>query len=295
MKFILVFLFLLTITTYPQELNCTISVNTDNLSLSQKGLLPGFKSAITQYMNTTHFTSGEWQGGKINCAMDVFMTSATNSGNFNAQVVVTSQRPIYNSNNTTLMFSINDPNWSFSYRKGQALYQNQISFNPLTSFLDYYAYIIIGFDLDSWEEFGGTAMFTKAINIVNRGASSGFPKGWTNTTSGYNRAGLVDNLLNDKYRPFREAFYEYYYGIDYYEKNKKIGQEKIVATIKTLAKLKASIDFNSVLMRTFFEAKSGEIVAHLKGYPDKNIFRILKRIDPSHAAKYDAALKGNFK
>lgn len=293
MKLLFAFLFAFTAVIFPQELNCSVSVNTDNLTSSQKDLLSGFQDAISNYLNSTRFTSDDWQGGKINCALSIFFTSATNDVNFNAQVVVTSQRPIYESDKSSLMLSINDPNWAFTYQKGQALYSNQLSFDPLTSFLDYYAYMIIGFDLDSWQEFGGTPLFTKALNIVNLASNSSYSKGWTITGSGYNREGLAENLLNDKYRSFREAFYEYYYGIDYYEKNKKIGQEKIVNTINTLYNLKDKLDYNSVLLRTFFDAKSGEIVEHLKGYPDKSIYQELKRLDPPHISKYDAALKGN--
>ncbi len=103
---------------------------------------------------------------------------------------------------------------------------------------------------------------------------------------------MGQDLGNDKYRPFRKAFYQYYYGIDIFDKNKKIGQEKIVYLINTLQSLRDKIDFNSILLRTFFDTKSGEIVQYLKDYPDKNIFYILSQIDPSHAAKYNAA-EGN--
>ena len=188
------------------------------------------------------------------------------------------------------MLNVNDPNWSFNYQKGQSLYSNQSTFDPLSSFLDYYAYIIIGLNEDSWDEFGGTPYFNKAINISNLAASTSFSKGWIKNSGSYSRAALVEDLLNDKYRPFREAFYQYYYGIDYFEKNKEKGQAKIVETIKMIATLKDKIDFASVLMRTFFDARSGEIVEYLKDYPDKDIFITLKKIDPSHTAKYNAAM-----
>ncbi len=293
MKFLFVLIFAFSTIIFPQELNCTISLNMDNLSSAQKDLLSDFQQAISDYMNKTNFTDDDWQGGKINCAMSIFILSASNDINFTAQAVVTSQRPIYQSDKNSLMLSINDSKWSFKYQKGQGIYSNQSSFDPLSSFLDYYANIIIGFDMDSWVELGGTPYFNKAINIVNLGAGSSFSSGWTRVTGGYNRAGLVENLLNDKYRPFREAFYQYYYGIDYYQKNKKIGQEKIVHMIKTVDDMRDKIDFSSVLLRTFFDAKSGEIAEYLKDYPDKSIFQTLKQVDPSHASKYDAAMTGS--
>ena len=43
---------------------------------------------------------------------------------------------------------------------------------------------------------------------------------------------------------------------------------------------------NSVLLRTFFDAKNGEIIDHLREYPDRSIFAKLAKVDPPHAAKY---------
>jgi len=289
MKFLLVALFALSAMIFPQELNCTINVNMDNIPVSNRDLLSDFSQQLTNYMNRTHFTQQDWGYDKINCGMNIFILTASTSGSFSAQVVITSQRPVYQSTKNSLMLSINDPNWSFNYQKGQPLISNQASFDPVTSFLDFYANLIIGFDADSWTLYGGSQYFNKAYSIANLSNGTNFTKGWS-IASGYTRMGLVQDLVNDKYRPFREAFYQYYYGIDIFDKNKKIGQEKIVYLITTLASLADKIDFNSLLLKTFFDAKSGEIVDYLKDYPDKSIFKVLMKIDPSHNAKYDAAI-----
>ncbi len=292
MKYIIVFAILFVPVIWAQELNCTITVNMDNITPSNRDLLSDFQQNISDYMNKTRFTNQDWQGGKIDCGLNIFFMSGTSDGNYTAQVVVTSMRPIYQTTKNSLMLSINDPMWSFNYQKGQALLAHQSTFDPVASFLDYYAYMIIGFDADSWQEFGGSPYFNEAIDIANLGSVSQFSKGWAKNTGSYTRSGLVENLLNDKYRPFREAFYQYYYGIDIFQKNKKIGQEKIVYLIKTLQQLKDKIDFSSPLIKTFFDAKSGEIVEYLKDYPDKSIFNILRQVDPSHTAKYVAAMEG---
>lgn len=291
MKYILIFCLLFVPGLWAQELNCNVAVNMDNISISNRDLLSDFKQSVSDYMNKTRFTSQDWSGGKIECSLNIFFMSGTSDGSYTAQVIVTSMRPIYQSTKNSLMLNINDPMWSFNYQNGQPLLAHQSTFNSVSSFLDYYAYMIIGFDADSWQEFGGSPFFNQAINIANLGTASQFSKGWTRSSGSYSRAGLVENLLNDKYRPFREAFYQYYYGIDIFQKNKKIGEEKIVYLIKTLEKLKDKIDFNSPLIKTFFDARSGEIVQYLKDYPDKNIFNILKQVDPSHTAKYEAAIE----
>ncbi len=244
-------------------------------------------------MNKTQFTNDPayQNGAKIDCAMNIFVISASNDINYSAQVVVTSFRPIYKSQDNSLVLSINDNTWSFTYDPAQALYRNQTVFDPITGFLDYYAYIIIGFDLDTWNKLGGTSYFSKASDIVSLGAVSSFSNGWAKSSSSYSRRGLVDDLLNDKFRPFREAIYDYYYGIDIYSMNKKEGEQDIVKLVSVLQDLRAKMDLNTVLIKVFFDAKAGEIVDRLKTYPDKaEVFTSLKKIDPAHAGKYDEQL-----
>ncbi len=131
----------------------------------------------------------------------------------------------------------------------------------------------------------------KLMILLILGASSSRATGWEKNSNTYSRRGLVDDLLNDKFRPFREAFYQYHYGIDYYEQNKEKGQDQIVKAINTIDALRSKIDLASVIMKVFFDAKCGEIIERLKDYPDKdNVFKTLKKIDPSHSAKYDEAM-----
>lgn len=290
MKLLLSFLLTLTTVLYSQELNCTVTVNTESLPVENRDLLSGFGNAIETYVNETRFTNNSWEYPKINCAFTIFITSASDETHYQAQIVVTSQRQIYKSEDNSLMLSLNDNTWSFEYLTGQSLYSHQSVFDPITGLLNYYAYIILGFDGDSWEDLGGTPYFTKASDIVNLGANSNFKTGWDRNSNSYSRAGLVDDLLNEKYRAFREAIYGYYYGIDVYSQNKAEGQKQIVKLVTALVNLKTKIDLTGVFVKVFFDAKYGELIDKLKSYPDKTIFEKLKKIDPSHLAKYDQAM-----
>jgi hypothetical protein len=292
MKKLLLLIFIFSIVNFAQELNCTVTVNTDNIAVSDKDKLTGFQQMVSDYLNKTSFTD-DWSGGKITCSLTVMIITVSNDINFTSQAVITSQRPIYKTSDNSLMLAINDNNWSFSYTKGQVLYANQNTYDPIRSFLDFYANIIIGFDMDSWARLGGTPYFTKAFNVANLAASSS-SSGWaTSSSNSYSRKGLVGDLLNDKYRSFRDALYDYYYGIDVYSINKSIGQQKIVKLVNTLNQLRDKIDLNGPLMRVFFDAKSGELSQKLRTYPDKEIVTELKKIDPAHISKYDAILEAN--
>jgi hypothetical protein len=291
MKYFIILLLIFSSFSVAQELNCKVTVNYEGLPQLNREILTDFASVIENYMNTTQFTSEAWDGQRIDCSLNIFFTSASGDNDYNAQVVVVSTRPIFKSIRQSSMLTINDPSWSFRYIKNQALYSNQSTFDPITGFLDFYANIIIGFDWDTWADLGGTQYFKKAFDIVNLGANSSKKTGWERSNANYSRWGLCDDLLNDKYRSFREAYFVYHYGVDEYQINKTDAQEKIINMINVLFNMKKKSDINSVIIRTFFDAKYGELIELLRGYPDQTVFEKLVQIDPSHAAKYDELIQ----
>ena len=289
---IIIFLFVSSF-SFAQELECIVTVNYESLPINNRALLEGFGQIVQDYMNKTQFTDN-WAGPKINCAISILFLSASSDVDYTAQAVVTSQRAIYDTITYSPMLRVNDNNWSFRYEKGQSLYANQSTFDPLTSFLNYYANIIIGLDYDSYEELGGTEYFSKAFGIVTLGNSSSNASGWQAAGLSYSRWNLVSDLLNDKFRPFREAFYNYHYnGIDIFNKIKyrAIALENITNLVNTLDQLRTKVDLNTTLIKAFFDAKYGEISEYLKYANNPGLFTTLKKIDPRHLSKYDEAMK----
>ncbi|MEJ2104983.1 MAG: DUF4835 family protein, partial [Ignavibacteriaceae bacterium] len=152
MKTIIIFL-IFNLSILAQELNCRVDVNFESLPVNNRELLAEFAGIIESYMNTTRFTDLDW-GQKIDCSLSIFFTAASSDVDYTAQIVVVSQRPIYQSTNNSPILTINDGQWQFKWERGQALYATRSTFDPLTSFLDYYALIIIGMDEDTWEPLG---------------------------------------------------------------------------------------------------------------------------------------------
>ena len=213
MKKIFLMILLITSYNYSQELNCSVIVNYQNVPVQNRELLVDFKNVVENYMNTTRFTNVNWDGDKIECSMNIFFTSASGEVEYGAQIVVVSQRPVYQSTRNSALLTLNDAAWSFRYEVGQSMYANLDAFDPLTSLLDFYALIIIGFDMDTWEEFGGTPYFKKAFDIVNLASTSNNKNGWLPSNNIYSRWGLVSDALNEKYAAFRSAIFDYHYGM----------------------------------------------------------------------------------
>jgi hypothetical protein len=289
--FIFIFVFSIAV-GLSQELNCKVTVNMDKLQSAAKDPLSGFQKLIEDYLNKTKFTSESWAGGRIECSMEILLQTA-DQPNYTAQVVVSSQRPLYHSPQNSLMLNINDGSWRFIYQKDQPLNPNQSVYDPITSFLDYYINVIIGLDADSYDKLNGTRYFTKALDLVNLGATSSYSDGWQNSSASFSRRGLVEDLMSEKYRPFREAFYEYNYnGLDVFNWNQDIAIRNMAKLVFAIDNIRTKGDINTVLMKVFFDSKSGEMAERFKVYPNRDIYKTLKKIDPAHAKKYDDALIG---
>lgn len=277
---------------FSQELNCTVTVNFEGLAVNYREKLADFAGVIENYMNSTQFTGEAWDGQKIDCSLNIFFTSASGETEYAAQVVIVSTRPIFRSTRQSPMITISDANWSFKYEINQALYANQATFDPLTSFLDFYANIIIGFDWETWAELGGTPYFKRASDIVNLSIGSSYSNGWEQNSSSYSKWGLCNDLLNDKYRAFRESYFVYHYAVDEFQIRKKDAQDKVVSLVSVLEDMQKKVGINnSVLIKQFFDVKNGEIIELLKDYPEISVFQRLKKVDPPHAAKYDEMIR----
>jgi hypothetical protein len=275
-----------------QELDATVTINIEQMESASKDRLNSFKTEVESYLNNTKFTGQAWDGERIKCSFNIFFLGSSDETSYTAQLVVTSQRNIYHQQRSSLMLSIMDNAWQFSYQKNRGMYFKQIDFDPLLSFLDYYAYIIIGLDMDSYYSLGGTDYFQKALDVTIKGANSSTNKGWQFESTVYNRRALLDNLLSANYQQFRQDCFDYHYnGLDIFSSTERqTAINNIVKLIKNLEVKKDQIDSRSVLLKVFFDAKAAEIVDYLKGNTDKSIFTSLKKIDPPHNSKYDEGL-----
>ena len=294
MKKVIIIILLFPLFSFAQELNAKVTVNFEQLRNDQKDRVKNFAQAVEDYLNNTQFTEDTWDYDRINCKFSIFFTSGSNT-QYAAQVVIISQRSIEGSTSKSLMLNILDPTWNFTYEDAQTMSFNQSDFDPFLSFLDFYAYMIIGFDNNSYEMEGGTDMFSKALDLVVRGASNPNSKGWDYKSTAYNKRAFVQDALDANYKQFWDDFYNYHYnGLDIFYRDKATAQANIVKLINDLASRIRRLDPRTVLLRVFFNAKAGEIVNYLKGYPDKSIFNTLIKVDNSHIQKYqDASLNGS--
>jgi hypothetical protein len=242
-------------------------------------------------MNNTRFTNEDLDGEKIQCSLDIFFSTATSNNYYQAQVAVSSQRPIYvgdeKSDRTTLVMRILDNNWNFAYTPNQRMNHDEMIFDPLTGFLDFYAYLIIGYDLETYIPMSGSPCFQKALNTVQLASNSSVAKDWQQSTSGYSKFGITDELSNVKYNVFRTAFNNYHFdGIDLLATDRKKGLDNMLAAIAAINDIRLRQNSSSVVVKQFFDAKYREIAEAFQTYPDRSVYETLSTYDQEHRSTY---------
>jgi hypothetical protein len=191
-----------------QELEAKVTINNEQLAVKYREHLVNFALEVETYLNTNQFTGSRWEWPRIKCHFNIFFTAAGGETSYSAQAVITSSRPIEGTENNSLMFSALDNTWSFEYEVGQPMYFEQTDFDPLTSFLDFYAFLILGLDSDSYEAFAGNDFFNQALRIAVLGSSSSYSDAWIRKSSNYNKRALVEDLLDATYTQFRNPVQE---------------------------------------------------------------------------------------
>src|ERR1043165_7382768 len=216
MKSLLVFLTIIlafTITLRAQELNCQVNVIAANLQTTDPKVFETLKQAVYEFMNNRKWSNDNYKPEeKIECSMLINITQEISSDKFGAQITVQSNRPVFNSSYNSPMLYLADKDFQFQYAQYQPLdyTDNQFTSN-LTSVLAYYAYLIIGFDYDSFSPKGGMPYFQKANSIVTSAQSNNNAgPGWKSYESVRNRYWIVYNLTNSKLDYIHTVIYKYH-------------------------------------------------------------------------------------
>lgn len=277
-----------------QELFCTVSVNSTQISGSDKTVFEEMQKAIMEFLNNRKWTNYTYrQEEKIECTFFINITERVSDVDFKGTMQVQSRRPVFNTSYNSPMLNIVDKDISFKYIQNQALdFDDNNFYSNLTSLLAYYAYMIIGIDFDSFSMKGGSQYYTKAQNIVQL-AQNTADLGWKSFESRKNRYWLVENLLNDSYGGFRECLYLYHLkGLDDMKENMENGRTSVISALdKMQAVVKGTP--NLYFVTVFMDTKRDEIINIFSQAPatDKTtVVPYLKTIDPAHSNDFNSKI-----
>ena len=277
-----------------QELNCQVTINSDQLFAQQKtdfAYVSQLQGIITEFMNNRRWSNEQFGvNERINCAMNINLVKSLAQGVFEATAQITVSRPVYGTGYETTTFSYVDRAFNFVYLPTTPVYfrENQFS-DDLTSLLAYYANIILAVDYDTFSKQGGNPFIQKAYAITNL-AQQGSPNpSWQPGGDRRNRYWLVENLQNQQLIPFRDGIYTYHrMGLDVFAVNPVQVRKQTLNLLTTIRTIGLQLP-NSVLISSFFDAKSQELYNILfegTSAERQKAFDLLSYLDPAKTENY---------
>lgn len=285
-----------TATGVAQELNCAVEINSQKIEGSSKSVFQTLQQSISDYMNETKFSNATFSNmERIDCRL--YLTVAEyKDDRITGDLQVQLSRPVYNSTYTTTLFNFKDNRVSFEYREGDPLIFNETTLdNNLTALLNYYAYLFLALDFDSFSPQGGQAFFDRASTIVQAAQSMG-EIGWKAFEDPKNRSGVLTSYTDPATSAVRQMLYDYHRkGLDEMVTAPDKGRAAITESLSAIQKVHAANPMSAALS-IFRDSKLDELVNLYSKAPQSEreaVYKLLQPIYPSETERLDKIRKGD--
>jgi len=258
---------LLTVSVSAQELQVKININSSQIEGTDKAVFETLKEALEQWMNDRQWTELQFQKQeRIVCNFNLTVTKYNRQSNlFECTAMIQANRPVYNSAYTSTLYNNKDADFNFEYvQYDQLNFNEEMVDNQLTALMAYYAYLIIGLDLDSFAPMGGTDVLQRCMTLVNNAQSLEFT-GWKSFENSRNRFALINDYLDEAMKPFRQLQYDYYrQGLDEMANNVERGRGNVTEALAHLKKAHEDKPL-SLLPQIWTDFKRDELANIYKG------------------------------
>lgn len=287
---------ILSLPSFAQELNCTVEVNAQKIEGGSKSVFQTLQEAITEYMNETHFSNATFATNeKIDCRLYLTVSEYTDD-RITGDLQVQLSRPVYNSTYTTTLFNFKDNRISFEYREGEPLIFNATTIdNNLTAILNYYAYLFLALDFDSFSPKGGDPFYERAESIVQAAQSLG-EIGWKAFEDPKNRSGVLSSFTAPSTSAYRQMLYDYHRkGLDEMVTSPDKGRASITSSLSAIETV-YNADPMSAALSIFRDSKLDELVNVYSKAPQTErelVYKLLQPIYPSENERLNKIRKGD--
>ncbi len=289
--YILLFILCGHVAAQAQELNCRVAINASQIQGTNTQVFTTLENALKEFINDRKWTSAQYSPAeRITCSMNITVKEYTDDGAFKCELIVQSNRPVYNSNYNTVLFNFKDTEFNFNYLEYDPLeFREDMIDNNLTAVIAYYIYLIIGLDMDSMAPMGGTDVLHIVENIV-QAAQSLSETGWKAFDDSKNRHAIITDYMDGGMQPLRQMMYDYHrLGLDEMAQNADRGRAKITESLNLLKEARDNKAM-SALPQLFVEIKKDELInIYSKGTQNERdgVYELLMDISPSQSSDWD--------
>lgn len=247
-----------------QELNCSITVNADNVPGTSKDMYKDLESALADFFNTHKWTDAVFQKEEridVTFTLYIDQSSEANGGKQTGMLSVTASRPVFNTSYTTPLFNYQDNNFTFNYNPGDRIDYSEGDYDVsqnLMAVLAFYVNIVLGLEFDSFSPLGGTSFFEKA-EMISAAARSSDDEGWKAFARNDNRYSLISLYMDANMANLRNVYYEYHrLGLDVMADDLNKGKAKIMEQMTYLREMQRAKPF-AVPLQIFVNTKFDEL------------------------------------
>ena len=220
-----------------QELQVKVNINSSQVEGTDKSVFENLQQTLEQWMNDKQWTELQFQKDeRINVNFNITVQKYDKANNrFECSAMIQANRPVYNSAYTTTLYNNKDGDFNFDFAQFDQLnFMEENIDNQLTALMAYYAFLIIGLDLDSFGPMAGTEVLQRCMNLTNNAQDMGFP-GWKAFEDSRNRFAIINDYLDEAMKPFRQMQYDYYRkGLDEMSNNAERGRTNISEALELL-------------------------------------------------------------
>ena len=289
----LIIIILCPLSIHAQELNAKITINHAQIQGTDASVFETLQQSLEQFVNERQWTDYQFQKHeRINCNFNITITKYDKSSNrFEATAMVQANRPVYYSTYTSTLYNNKDDDFNFDYAQFDQLnFQEEMVDNQLTALFAYYAYLIIGLDLDSFSPLGGTDVLQRCLNLVNNTQNLGFT-GWKAFETSRNRFAIINDYLDEELKPMRQLQYDYYRtGLDEMSNNVERGRANITTALQNLKEAHENKPL-SLLPQIWTDYKRDELASiyHGKGTQKEKeqVYELLFSINASQSNAWE--------
>ncbi len=277
--------------TQAQELNATVTINTQQIDASLRDRFETLKESLEEFINGQQWTGAQFANvEKITCTFALTINEVVQTDVYKVSLTVQARRPVYNATFQTILINWRDDLVTLPYQEGENLTYNEFNLdNELIATVAYYAYLILGLDFDSFSNKGGEPFLRKCESIVSQMQSSD-SNGWKAFDSKTNRHALVTALLDQNQQGFREMWYTYHrQGLDQMAQSVDKGRAQVSEALNLLTDVR-SADAMTPLLSLFITAKQDDLLGIYSEAPmneKKSIYDKLTDLFPTYSRQLD--------
>ncbi|MDE5783801.1 MAG: DUF4835 family protein [Prevotella sp.] len=251
-----------------QELQAKVTINHQQIQNTDASIFDNLQETLERFINERQWTELQFQENeRIQCTFNITVTKYDASNNrFMCTALVQANRPVYNSAYTTTLYNNRDKNFDFDFVQFDQLnFNEEVIDNQLVALTAYYAFLIIGIDLDSFAPMGGTDVLQRCMNLTNNAQNLNFI-GWKSFEDSRNRFAVINDYLDEVMKPFRQLQYDYYrQGLDEMAQNVERGRTNVTTAIETHLKKAYEDKTLSLLPQIWTDYKKDELANIYKG------------------------------